>query len=296
MFAIFMGLVAFTLFGVAMVMMKYGAEVLKSPRTMFSGRENRKKSLVWIGGCLANVSYVVFFSIALGMGKASVISALNGVGLVVAALLSAVFLKEKISLSDGLGISLIVLGTAGVGCWGGAESPVFSYSFLAFLLYCLILGAANLAGALAMFRVNFRGAAFVFAVNAGYLGGITALVQKIFMTPLMQDGLSLGQSIPYLVKHPYFWVFLVTANASFVMLQVAYQYGQAIQVVPTFSAAIILTPFLGAIIAFQEKWVMPQALAVLSILAGIYFLAGYGKREDPSEAPESLHVRDADNG
>lgn len=277
--AILVGLAAFALFGVAMVMMKYGASVLAAPRTMFSGRENRRKSLVWLGGCLANFTYVVLFSVALGMGKASVISALNGFGLVVAAILSGVFLKEKVSLADGLGILLIVAGTGGVGYWGTSDSPAFQYSFAVFLAFCLILGGANLAGALAMFPLRFRGAAFVFSINAGYLGGISALMQKIFMTPLMQEGVTLGQGIPVLLDNPYLWVFLVTSMASFAMLQVAYQFGGAVQVVPTFSAAIILTPLFGAVLAFREKWVPAQAIAVLCILAGIYFLAGYRKEE-----------------
>lgn len=279
MLAIVVGLAAFALFGLAMVMMKYGASVLVAPRTMFSGRENRRKSLVWIGGCLANFTYVVLFSVALGMGKASVISALNGFGLVVAALLSAVFLRERVSASDVFGILLIVVGTGGVGTWGTSDNSAFSYSPTAFLAFCLVLGAANLAGALAMFPLRFRGASFVFSVNAGYLGGISALMQKIFMTPLMQQGMGLEQGLPLLVRDPYFWVFLVTSMASFAMLQVAYQYGRAIQVVPTFSAAIILTPLFGAVLAFRETWVPAQAVAVLCILVGIYFLAGHKKQE-----------------
>jgi uncharacterized membrane protein len=278
MLSVLVGLAGFAIFGVAMVMMKYGAEVLAAPRTMFSGRENRRKSLVWIGGCLANMTYVALFSVALGMGKASVISALNGFGLVVAALLSAVFLKERVAFSDGIGILLIVAGTAGVGYWGTSGSEAFAYSFIAFLAFCLILGGANLAGAAAMFPLRFRGASFVFAVNAGFLGGISALMQKIFMTPVMQGGLTAGQMSSLLFRNPYFWIFVVTSMASFVMLQVAYQYGGAIQVVPTFSAAIILTPFFGAILAFRERWVLAQGLAVVLILVGIYFLAGYKKQ------------------
>ena len=276
--AILVGLTAFGVYGAAMVMMKYGAEMLARPRSMFAGASNRRKSLVWLAGCVANVTYVVLFSVALGLGHASVIAALNGFGLVVAAVLSRLFLREAISRAEALGIGLIVLGTAGVGYWGTHEPTCFAFSFKAFLVYNLVLGALNLAGSLAVIIAGYRGAAFVFAAVGGCLGGVSALFQKIFMTPLMTDGPSLGEAVPLLIRNPYFLVFLVTSMAAFVMLQVAYQFGTAVQVVPTFSAAIILSPFWGGILAFQEPFGVPQGLSVAVILTGVYFLAGRRKR------------------
>ena len=128
--------------------------------------------------------------------------------------------------------------------------------------------------------MQFKGAGFVCAANAGCLGGIAALCQKLFMTPLVVPGQVTESAAVFLLKDPFFWIFAVLAIGAFVMIQVAYQFGQAILVVPTYSATIILSPFIGAVIAFYEPINEPQVIAVVCILVGIYFLAGLSKKEN----------------
>jgi len=278
--SIAIGLAGFSLFGVAMVMMKYGAGVLADPRTMFTGRENRKKSAVWILGCGANVAYVVLFSIALGMGHASVVSALNGFGLVVAALLSSLFLRERISRSEALGMCAVVLGTGAVGYWGRQSIEEFVFSPSVFWGFALATFFVNLAAAGWTLLRGYRGADIVFAANAGYLGGISALLQKIFMTPLMEtwgEGAGAGR-LAALLSEPYAYAFLVTSMASFAMIQVAYQFGKAVRVVPTFSSAIILTPVAGAAVVFHEEIRGGQWVGIALILAGIFLLSAQKQR------------------
>lgn len=279
--SIAVGLAGFSLFGVAMVMMKYGAEVLADPRRMFSGKENRKKSSIWILGCGANIAYVVLFSIALGMGHASVVSALNGFGLVVAALLSFLFLRERISRNEAIGMCAVVLGTGAVGYWGRQSIQGFVFSPSVFWSFALLTFCVNLVAAGYTLLRGYRGADIIFAANAGYLGGISALLQKIFMTPLVEkwgQGTGMGRLLAVLLFQPYAYAFLLTSMASFAMIQVAYQFGKAVRVVPTFSSAIILTPVVGAAVVFHEEIRGGQWMGIALILAGIFLLSAQRQR------------------
>jgi uncharacterized membrane protein len=276
--SILIGLAGFTLFGVAMVMMKYGAEVLSRPSQMLRGSANRKKSLIWALGCLANFLYVVLFSIALGMGEASVISALNGFGLVVAAILSRLFLHEKLSSAEVVGIGMIIVGTASVGYFSRPTVRAFSFSPFVFWSFCFVTLLGNLGGDGYTLLHRLRGAGIVFAINAGYLGGLSALLQKIFMTPLMQGVTASHGLIAALCRDPYFYIFIVASMASFAMIQVAYQFGKAVQVVPTFSSAIILTPVVGAAIIFQERLTVFQVVGIVAIILGVFFLTTLGRK------------------
>ena len=145
----------------------------------------------------------------------------------------------------------------------------------------------NLLGDGYTLRNRYKRAGIVFAVNAGYLGGASALLQKIFMTPLMQEPTESQELISLLLRDPYFYVFIVTSMASFVMVQVAYQFGKAVQVVPTFSSAIILTPVVGAAVVFKERITQLQILGIFLILLGILFLTALAKKQ----GVEAEHVQ-----
>ncbi len=215
------------------------------------------------------------------MGNASVISALNGWGLVVAAVLSRLFLHEEISAGEIAGILTIIAGTGAVGYWGRQTTDqAFAFVALEFWRFTGVTIVLNLLAVGYTLLHGYRGADIVFAVNAGYLGGISALLQKIFMTPLVEGWGTQRSTIATLLGEPYVYVFLVTSMASFAMIQVAYQFGKAIRVVPTFSSSIIVTPVLGAIMVFHERVNTFQAAGIALILIGIVLLSVYKREPD----------------
>lgn len=268
------GIFGYVLFGVAMALLKYGADSLATPRQIFRDRLVRLRFIVWLIGMVTNTIYVAVITIALGFGKASVISAFNGVGLAVLAVLSHFFLKEPIGRFEIGGLTFIIFGTGTLGLMGGTEVEIYQYSISAFILMNLILFSILLLSTLFTFLRKYAGAAIIFSITAGSLGGISLLYQKIFMTHQIESA-----GLWKLLQDPYFLIFLIVSNGSFVVLQVAYQFGKAVTIVPIFSSTFIVMPVIGAIWVFSEAFLPWQGVGIVLILVGIVFLTGLSGSE-----------------
>lgn len=265
--AILMGVIGYSLFGVAMALMKYGAVFLKQPRSVLSNSAIRNRCLVWLSGCLINFLYVGLVTYALGSGKAAVISSLNGVGLAVLVLLSHFFLKEIVGFPELVGIGVIVCGTVLLGLFDRPSPVEFTFRAPEVLFFSLLTIGIPALGVVYSLAAKFRGAVLNFSVFAGVLGGVSLLYQKIFMVNLLEHA-----KLASLLRDPYFIAFLVTSNASFIMLQVAYLFGRAVVIVPIFSSVIILTPVLGGVVVFAETLSIAQWIGLGVVVSGIVIL------------------------
>jgi drug/metabolite transporter (DMT)-like permease len=117
----------------------------------------------------------------------------------------------------------------------------------------------------------------IFGVTAGVLGGISMMIQKIFVTPVLGRGLSAAQIATALATSRLVYIFIVVSMGAFVMVQVAYQFGRAIQVIPATVSAMILTPVMGGILVFGEIMTPWQSAGTIFIVVGVILLSAFNK-------------------
>jgi len=120
--AVFLGLLAFAIFNIGLVLEKKGADALP-PIEDTSAIQNLKNFLgnkEWlIGFILTNVQWI-FYLLALSMAPLSLIAPLLGFGIVVLTIFSHFYLHEKIQRVEITSIATII---AGIGLVGGAAVP-----------------------------------------------------------------------------------------------------------------------------------------------------------------------------
>jgi small multidrug resistance pump len=275
------GSIAYTIFGVAMVLMKLGEPFLAAPRQVFKDPALTKSLLFWLGGIAGNFAFATTLAIALGNGHASVVSALNGVGLIVIAVLSWVFLKERLSKAGLAGMALVVVGVALIGLFSLPPGPAPALDdgtmvmFFGVVLFTCV-GAGGVSLARPALGGPFLGAA------AGALGGAAILFQKIFVGPLMQEPLGPWALTVALATSFFFWCWSAAASSSFVVLQVAFRLGDATKVSPAMVSAMILVPQAGGVALFAEELALGQLLGTALVLVGVVLLTA-----TPSAAPDA---------
>ena len=276
--SLLVGLFAYALYGIAVVLMKHGADVIMHPKTMLATRASAARALVWIAGATTNFMFVVILTVALGLGHASVVCALNGFGLVVMAVLSRVCLKERVFAIELCGMTLVILGVTLIGYFAPqVPGPLNSYRTANFLLYSGVVCGVSAALVAYTLARRFHKAAVIFGVTAGVLGGISMMIQKIFVTPVLGRGLSAAQIATALATSRLVYIFIVVSMGAFVMVQVAYQFGRAIQVIPATVSAMILTPVMGGILVFGEIMTPWQSAGTIFIVVGVILLSAFNK-------------------
>lgn len=280
--ALLWGLAAYTIYAVGLVGMKHGAADVLHPRRLFATAESRRRGGIWLLGAISNFTFVVLLSVALKHGHASVVAALNGYALVCVALLSRVFLGERLSPADRAGIAAVVGGVTLVGLFGVAQTEALSFSPRRVTAFVSVLLAGNAALVLGSWRRGWWKGASVLGATAGLLGGSSIVLQKIFIDPVLgEDGVDLWAMLP----SPWFWLYLVTSNGSFVVLQVAYQFGRAVQVAPALVSLMILVPIAGGVTCFGESLSLAQGLGTATILLGVLLLTAVEGRPEAEASP-----------
>ncbi len=277
------GTAAFSAYGVGLVAMKHGAADILHPRSLFATPQSRRRGAIWLCGALANFGCVVLLSVALKHGHASVVAALNGWSLVVVALLSRLFLGERLSRADQAGIAVVVAGVAALGLYGGVQAEGLSYE--PGRVSAFVFGVLGGTGALVLgsWRAGWWRGATVLGTAAGVLAGLSFVLQKIFIDPVLaDDGVDLWAMLP----SPWFWLYLLVSNGGFAVLQLAYPFGRAVEVAPAVVSSMILVPIAGGVICFGEALSVPQILGTVAILAGVWLLTALEKPGAPGAALE----------
>jgi uncharacterized membrane protein len=134
------------------------------------------------------------------------------------------------------------------------------------VVFFTCLGAGGVAKARPVFGGPLLGAA------AGALGGAAILLQKIFVAPLMEQTLAPTAFAVALATSFFFWAWTGAATASFVVLQVAFRFGEATKVTPAMVSAMILVPQAGGVALFAEELALGQLLGTTLVLVGVVLL------------------------
>jgi drug/metabolite transporter (DMT)-like permease len=257
---------------------KMKVEVLRQGRKVLSA-PHRRDFLIWcLGISLTFVAGVLTIVAQKLSDKTSLVSSLNGVGLVGLALFAWLVLKEKVGLRECAAMALIIGGTAAVSYFNRPAGGEKYYNFNAMLLCC---GATSIFFAIAISAAlkTKRGIAFIFAAFAGC--GLAMANIFYHITPTVAPG---GTFVSQF-KTAYPWIgFLILGNLGFLFTNLAFFHGAGITVVPTVNSFMIVMPMVYEIPIFHTTLAAPQYTGAAVIIAGVLLL---------TTAPENSVSRDA---
>ncbi|MBN1835689.1 MAG: DMT family transporter [Spirochaetales bacterium] len=251
-------------------------------------------SVIWAAATLGTSAAAFVNLYALSLGSVSLVGAMAGSGLASLALFSWLVMREPIGVRELAGIGTVFAAAALIGAF--AADPAAAAPRLR-SLYLLLAGcSAGYAVLWAAFRRRDRLAAPLIAGFSGALGGFVALFQKVSTTEhgrsrSLARGLEALPSQPggvaETLSNPYALAWIVLSVLSMVVIQFAYRRGNAIRIIPAFSANYVVFPILGGMVVFGETLHPFQWVGVALIVAGVLVLTVRGREPARSSAPAS---------
>jgi len=263
---------------------KMKVHVFKTGKQMLKTPENRRDLLIWALGMTLTAGAGLLFTMSLKMTeKPSIVSSLNGIGLIALAFFSAIVLKEKVGGREWMAVLLIIIGTGIVQFFNEAAEQEQFFTLKTLLVTVGICAAIFFVIAAVTLLVN-RGQAFIFSAIAGTFLGLMFIFFKA-------AGVSSGEGSSFLstLLTPYFIIGFFMGNGAFVMTNVAFLYGSGIVIVPTVNSFLIVTPMIMEIFIFKVMLDPIQYIGALVIIAGVVILttgSGHGI-ETPEPAGET---------
>jgi len=265
---VLVGLLSTVVANVGMGVQKQGSPALRRLRDLPRDAAVRRQLAVWTLGSMMTVAGSLLLFVALGLGRASVIGTLEGVGLVALALYASRVLDEPLTRIDARAIGLIVVGTGIAGSVHSSASGGGSFAPEGLA----VLGAAVLSlGGLAVLLGRATGRlGLALGGLAGGVAGVTMAVQKVVGTTLV------GSAPLDLLSSPWALGYLGMAGVGFVTTQLAYLHGRALEVVPAYASVGILVPVLSGPVVFGEPTGPAALIGLLLLLAGVFELSRQG--------------------
>jgi multidrug transporter EmrE-like cation transporter len=277
--AIALSVVATCCYQVGTVMQKIGAD--RMPRlglTLRQGAVYRAffRSPMWLGGLAFMIAGWVFFLRAIANAPVSIVQPVLGFGLVLLALFSVVFLRERLRLIEWAGVALMVFGVVMLGISGSGEAQAIAALSLPALLVVSVVLIGSLAGAVPLARSG-RGVPLpvILGFGAGVLIGLAALYTKgMFLS--LDAGLGW---LAWLVFLP----LMVIANVGGLWVQQAgFQQGRALIVVAMNAVTNKVVTIAGGMATLGELLPGDAGLAAArvagfaAVLGGTAVLARFG--------------------
>lgn len=218
---------------------------------------------IWsVATVAAGLSVLVVFA-AVSLGNVSTVGVMAGTGLVSLAIFSRIVMNERLSRWGTVSVLVIVTGAGLVGWFQSGSEGTVSVP----LLYGVVIGVAlvGIVGWIASSPGPIQG--IIVAALAGFLGAYSQLFQKLASESLpVTEGAA--AVVGAVLTDPITAVWVGLSIASMVVLQFAYRHGQAIAIIPSFTAAFIATPVLGGVLIFRETLTVVQWIGVILIFAG----------------------------
>jgi len=243
--------------------LKMKVEVLKKGKEMLHP-PYRRDFLIWLFGFfLTFVASLMTMTAQRMTEKTSLVSSMNGVGLIGLALFSLFVLKEKVGLREWFSVLLIALGTTTISYFNkSAASNYYSFNNL---LWCV---GACIAGSIVIILVAKalnKGRAFFYAMIAGLGLGMMNIFYHM-------SKVASPAGAPFYAS-PYFWIaFMILGNVGFVMTNLAFFHGTGIVIVPTVNSFLMISPMVFEFLIFRTTLTPMQYVGAGIIILGVILL------------------------
>jgi drug/metabolite transporter (DMT)-like permease len=269
--------------------MSFSSIVLKMAAARMPAMESRGvaanvKTLLgnrtWLLGFFLSVSALGLNALALANADMSLVQPLSGFGLIVLVFAARIFLKEAITLREGLGVLFALAGVVTVGLASSSAPPMPGVSALDLLLQPLAefwlvalvtFVAATWIGCRA---AGYRGAGVIFAANTAIASTIGLTFSKVFFSSV-----SAGVELR-VIHYVCLVVFLGFATMALVLQQFALQKGRAVVVVPVINMMQVAAPIPTGLLIFRETAAPLQWVGLAVLMLGVLVLSsGAGVRD-----------------
>lgn len=232
----------------------------------------------WVLGIIMCIAAPFVLAHSLSMGPATFAAALGVFGLVPLYLYAHFVLGEEITKWHSMALLLVVTGTCFIG-WKSTSLVLPESKFDPERMGLILLCSLGATGILCVWTFATRSPylGFAFGALSGVIGGMNLMVLKW------------GALAKAWWTTSALWIIL--AILAFVVLQVAYRYSTALQVVPSNTSVAVLFPMLVSPVLFAEP--LPAGLIIGSIPSFLAIgLLAQGERETAKQ-PESAPASDS---
>jgi uncharacterized membrane protein len=221
----------------------------------------------WVLGFAATSVGWVLFVQATALGDISLVQPLMSSGDLMLVIMAVVFLKERLSGMEWLGVLLTVLGALALALVA-EDTQVTAYmgGRLIVLLGLVLL----LAVALLLANRRAQRPEVLLAVVVGLCFGAGSVLTKA----LTAESTGPGQSVMTwgVVLNPLLMAVVLANLAGLVLLQAAFQRGRAAVVVPLQLALANCVTVLGGVLVFAEHITLLRGLGIVLIVVGTTLL------------------------
>jgi drug/metabolite transporter (DMT)-like permease len=239
----------------------------------------------WWAGTGAAVTGYAFYAVALAKGSLLLVAPLLVAALLFALPLSAWLSHRRVSRAEWAWALLLTLALAvfvalartAPGDYEGSELPAVAVAALSFALVgCCLLAAARFS--------DWR-RAILLALAVGVLFGVVAVLTKIEMNLLTEDG------VMRVLRSPVTYALIATAVAATLLQQSAFHAGSLKASVP---AMLVLEPlvavFLGQVILGEHLTVSTPSAVALAIATGAMAVATVALGRDEGAFEDELEA------
>ncbi|MBK5113850.1 MAG: hypothetical protein KGD59_01805 [Candidatus Heimdallarchaeota archaeon] len=310
--AIFLQLISTSINYIGMTIQKKAATKIPKIGPETGYRKSLKNMIInkaWIFGLGLNASSTFFAAGAFALASITIIQPLYGFGLIVLVIFIRFYLKEKINRLDILGVLIGVAGIVVIGVTA-RSLPEISYTDLLDMFIHfrgIIFFAVFLTIALISYIVSEKTKKTTSLIFLVISSAIWTSTQNIFnkaVATAVRDAGFIGAFFgeAWLYSWSFVLLFLFVSIIGIIMLNIAYQQGHGVIILPIWTAMQVVIPVLSGIIVFREwqpvygysGWeIALQSVGILVMLASIVILSiSNGRKEEFSKTLSPV----ADNG
>jgi drug/metabolite transporter (DMT)-like permease len=201
--------------------------------------------------------------VAIGIGSVALVGAMTGTGMAALTVFSHYILHEHVGRREVLAVSAIALGAGLAGAvplgTGGSPRTTILYWALGIVLFTYGV-IATVAG-----KTHWRGV--ILGGLAGSLAAFSQLFQKLGTLSLSLDDGFAALVIDLVTNRPILTSVVITV-VSMLVAQLAYTRGQAIRIIPSYTAHASAVPVVGGVVVFDEKLEVLHWLGIALLFVG----------------------------
>ena len=234
---------------------------------MFRSPHNKDLG-VWLLGMSLTFSFGISQWIAMRfVDNPSLITAMNGFGLVALVLFAIKIIGEHITRRELVGIGIIVISTVIMAYFQAPTKAYSDFNTTALVVGALIpLGLFGILSAYALKTGRMWG--FAFGGLSGSFNAIPSMLLKISWLIVGHEASVIAQ-----LRHPYLYVALLMGIVATATTQVGFWRDRAIIVVPTFISLNMIVPAVLEYFIFGVSLQLVQYLAMAGVIGGVIFLS-----------------------
>jgi drug/metabolite transporter (DMT)-like permease len=233
----------------------------------------RKGWAIWILSTTGTAVSFFLVLAAIGLGSVALVGAMTGVGMASLTVFSRFVLRESVGRREIIAVIAVAVGAGLVGIVPLDTSGTARINHLYWLVGAAIViygGAAVSVG-----RRHHRG--IILGGLAGSMAAFSQLFQKLgaFSFTVDQGAWALVVSV---VTNRAILISVVITVVSMLVAQIAYTRGQAIRVIPSYTAHASAVPVIGGMAVFNEQLQPLHWSGVVILFAGTMLLVWGPKR------------------